>query len=339
MQAEQGYMTAMEFPEDVVSVAGVFQQAATTDPVHAKLQTGVAKTISQDITTMCSHFAVIQKLASCGALAVNDQIFMAQKLENPTAVYLRYSESCQFIVVFTPLGDNLASIWAYPLYEEVADRVLQTYFPHAENLDAAQIDSARKAGANAIFQAQCTDQKTDAKYYSQLATAVLKRAKSLKPDTVADYTTDEKIISDVVTLAQQMASGMQNTQVYHFPANMESQVTEILSSTEYSEQLEAYTRQQVYLSFPQQICNRYGNDWITTSAILATAIEADHMSATARTDETPVLVLIQLKGGACILMSIYPTQHNVYLYRYAVLPVPHAAASSMLASLGATRVR
>ncbi len=339
MQADQGYMTAMEFPEEVVSEAATFQQAVTAEPISAKVQTDVPKTIALDITNMCSRFAGITKLACCGALTMSDQIYISHKLVTPAAVYLRYSESCQFVVVFTPLGNNLASVWAYPLYPEVTGEVLQTYFINDKQLNAEQIRTACRAGANGSFQAQCTDQKTSPKYYSQLATTVLKEAKPLEPSAVSDYTTDAKIISNVVSLSHSMVSGIQSVQVFQFPAKLERQVEEILSSTKYSQQLEAYTRQLVYLTFPRQLSNRYGEDWMVTSSLLLATMETGSMGAIATKDEVPVLVLIQLKGDSCLLMSVYPSQHNIYLYQYAVLPQTFQEVSNLLVNMGATTLQ
>lgn len=336
MRAEQEYMATMDFPAEVVSASEVFEQAATAKPVNAKLQTNVVKTLPRDITQMCAHFAGTTKLASCGALASNDQIFLAAKLENTTAVYLRYSEECHFIVVFSPLGDNLASVWSYPLYAEVAEKVLKTYFSSATELDAKQVQAACKAGSKAIFQAQCTDQKADASYYGQLATTVLKQAKPLTPQAIAEYTTEQKMVSQVTNLSQFMVSGIQSVNVYSFPASLERQVSEILQDSSYSQELRAYTRQQVYLTYPQQLCNRYSVDWVAASTILSSAMDTGKMSATATASEQPVLVLMSLRGGVCLLMSIYPGQHQIYLYQYALLPVHYAEANNLLANAGAT---
>ena len=339
MRAEKDYLTALDLPTDVASVVGVFEQAVTADPVNAKVQTGVLKSLPQDITQMCSHFAGANKLAGCSALVFSDQIFMAAKLEAPTAVYLRYSDECHFIVVFTPLGDNLASVWGYPLYAEVAEKVLKTYFSGAQELDAKQIQTACKAGSKGIFQAQCTDQKTNVGYYTQLVTTIFKQAKPLSPQQIRAYTTDQKIVAQVTTLSQHMSNGVQALQVYHFPSRMEAQVDKILEHSSYSQELRAYTRQQLYLSFPQQLCARYGEDWAVVSSILSSAVKTDHMSATASAKEEPVLVLVNLRGGTCLLVSVYPGPHQTYLYRYAAIPVPYPEAINMLSGMGATKMK
>lgn len=339
MRAEKTYMTAMELPAEVVSVVGVFEQAATADPVSAKVQAGMLKTLHQDITQMCSNFAGVNKLAGCGALVFSDQIFMAAKLETPTAVYLRYSDTCHFIVVFTPLGDNLASVWGYPLYAEVAEKVLKTYFTDAQELDAKQIKAACKVGAEGIFQAQCTDQKTNSGYYKQLVTTIFKQIKPLSAQQIKEYTTDQKLVSQVTTLSQHMSNGVQAVQVYRFPSRMEDQVDQILQHSSYSQELRAYTRQQLYLSFPRQLCTRYGEDWLVASTILSSAVRTAHMSATANAKEEPVLVLVSLRGGSCLLVTVYPGPHQTYLYQYAAIPVPYPEANNMLSGMGATKMK
>lgn len=339
MCSEEAYLSAMEFPAEVVSLAGAFGQAATDDPVHAMVQTGVVKTMSRDIADMCNHIAGTNKLAACSALAVNDHIFMAQKLEKPTAVYLRYSENCHFIVVFTPLGDNLASVWAYPLYAEVAEKVLLTYFAGSTNMDAKQIRAASKAGSKGLFLAQCTDQKTTIGYYADLATFVLKKTKPLNKAAIAEYTTDESIIKNVLNISQLMSKGLQTVHIYRFPSRLEDQVSELLKDSSYSEELEAYTRQQVYLTFPQQLCNNHGTDWIAINSILSAEVNTGNMSAIASAEEQPVLVMVSLRGGLCLLMSIYPSQHQIYEYRYVVLPMTYPLAHNMLLSMGATKMR
>ena len=339
MRAEEGYMTALEMPADVASVVGVFEEAVTANPVNAKVQTGVTKTLSQDITQMCSHFAGVTKLAGCGALVFSDQIFMAAKLESPTAVYLRYSEECHFIVVFTPLGDNLASVWGYPLFAEVAEKVLKTYFSNSQELDAKQIQAAWKAGSKGIFLAQCTDQKTSADYYSQLVASLFRQVKPLTAQQVRAYTTDQKIVSHVTTLSQHMSNSVQSLQVYRFPSRMETQVDALLEHSGYGQELRAHTRQQLYLSFPQQLCARYGEDWIVANSILSTAVKTGQLSAISSAKEEPVLVLVNLKGGTCLLVSVYPGPHQTYLYRYAAIPVPYPEANNMLSGMGATKMK
>lgn len=339
MRADKDYMAALDVPAEVAAVAGVFEQAVTASPVSAKVQTGVLKTLPQDITQICAQFTSIHKVASCGVLVFSDQVFMAAKLEAPTAVYLRYSAECHFIVVFTPLGDNLASVWGYPLYEEVAAKVLKTYFSESQELDAQQIQAAFQAGSKGIFQAQCTDQKTNAAYYTQLVNTIFKKIKPLSAQQVMEYTTNQKIVTHVTTLSQHISTGVQAVQVYQFPSRMESQVDQILEHSSHDQQLRSFTRQQLYLSFPQQLCARYGEDWVVANAILASAVTTSHMGATASEKEEPVLLLVNLRGGTCLLVSIYPGPHHTYLYRYVALPIPYPEANNMLSGLGATKMK
>lgn len=339
MRSEEAYLSAMEFPAQVISVAGTFGQAATDEPAHAMVQTGVVNTLPQEITSICSQFAGSQKLAACGALAVSDHIFMARELEKSTAVYLRYSESCHFIVVFTPLGDNLASVWAYPLYAEVAEQVLRTYFTDPTKLDAKQIRAASRAGSNGLFLAQCTDQKTNSDYYANLTSFVLKKTKPLNKAEISKYTTDESIIKNALTISQLMSKGIQAIHIYRFPDRLESQVSDLLTASSYSQELEAYTRQQVYLTFPQQLCNKYGTDWIAVNSVLSAAVNTANMSAIASVEEQPVLVVVPLGGNLCLLMSIYPGQHQIYEYRYAVLPATFPTINNILLNMGATKMK
>lgn len=339
MQADQGYMTAAAFPEAVVAAADVFHQAATAEPVSAKVATDIANTVVMDVTSICAQFEGYDRLAACSSLTVSDEIFVPQKFVESAAVYLRYSENCQFIVVFTPRGDGLAAVWAYPLYPDAAERVQKTYFSNSRELDADQIRAACKSSAKADFQATYTGQKTSPKFYSQLATNLFKACKPLDADTVSNYTSDGKLISNVVNLSKQMVSGPQRVQVFRFPAKLEGQVEEILRSTAYGPQLEAYTRQMVYLTFPRQICARYGVEWISTASLLTGAMQTGTMGAVATEEDVPVLVLMQFKDGICLLMSLYPSQHNIYLYQYAVLPQNFQEVSNLLSNMGASILR
>jgi hypothetical protein len=63
------------------------------------------------------------------------------------------------------------------------------------------------------------------------------------------------------------------------------------------------------------------------------------MGAVATEEDVPVLVLMQFKDGICLLMSLYPSQHNIYLYQYAVLPQNFQEVSNLLSNMGASILR
>lgn len=339
MRADAGFLTALEFPAEVASMAGIFREAVDAENITAKVETAVLDTLPTDITALCSQFGGSTQVACCGALTESNQIFMAKELEYPTAVYLRYSESCHFVVVFTPLGDNLASVWAYPLFAKVAEQVLERYFSDAEDLDADQVRDACNSAADALYEAQCTDQKTSADYYIQLANTVIKDVKPLSDKDISKYTSEQKILANAATMSRLMYSGISSALVYRYPGSLQSQIDEALSSTEYSQQLKTYARRQFCLTYPNQISNRYGEDWMVVNAILATELDTAKLSAIASEDEEPVLVLMNLSGTACLLMSIYPSEYNIYLYSYAVLPVSYREVQTMLTKDGAVRMK
>ncbi len=338
MQADRDFLTAMDFPADLVAAASIFEEAVDAEHVTAKVLPAVLKTMPSDITRLCSQFGGSTQVACCGALTESVQIHLARKLEHPTAIYLRYSESCHFIVVFTPLGDNLASVWAYPLFADVAEEILDIYFSEAENLDADQVKAACKRSANIHYEAQCTDYKVDADYYIQLATTAIKDMKPLKKNDISKYTSNEQIIANVMQLSRQMCSSARSVRVYRYPDDLQSQVDDLLCDTKYSQQLQAYARRQLCLNYPRLLSNTYGENWIVSNAILATALQPANLGATAKETEAPVLILMDLGGNICLLMSIYPSEYNIYQYGYTLLPVSYKEAHAMLMRDGAVRM-
>lgn len=333
LSAKPAYLGALDTAADAISQAGVFQQVASSKPTGAKSFSVDQQDFPRKITELCGKFATASQVAASGMLTFRAQISLPKTLEATTAVILQYGSRCAVIVVFEPLKDKLVSAWTYPLFPKVAERVLAVYGEDAEDWGASQVTECCQAAADIDFSAKYTGKTMDADDYAALATSVFANVKTLNSKQVSQYTTVGSIVEQVVTVSKLLSNGITETQVYNFPA-AQDQIDKILATAD--PQLSQLTAQRVYLAMPNKIANAHGAQWMAASSILNALLQQTRLGATAAENEAPVLVLLGLSDQYSIVMSIYPSQHNTYLYSFSCLPLSFSDAQARMKAMGAT---
>lgn len=338
MSASPAYLGAMNTTADVTAQAAIFQAAATQEPTGAKSFSIDQRNFSAKVLELLRKFASSSQLALCGTLAYSQQISLPKTLEITTVVIVEYSARCNIIVVFQPLENGRVSAWAYPLVPGVSERVLEIYGQHAEEWGGSQVQECCEAAADVDFYAEPTGKAIDADYYAALATSVFANVKPVSANQVSQYTTSASIVEQVVSISKNLTDGILSTQVYKIPVSAQEQIDNILAKAG-NEQLEELTAQRVYLALPSQMITAHGSKWLSISNILGNLLHLNLLGVTAVENEEPVLVLLELSGDFTVVMCIYPSAYNTYLYSFAVLPAAFSDAQARMEKAGATMMQ
>lgn len=339
MRTEEAYMKAISAVDSAIPLAQTFAQAATESPIEARLAVTDQTDLSVQLLQLCSQAGGYEQFSCVTSLIYSTQIFLPEPPEQTTALYLRYSDTCHFVTVFSPLENNIVSVWTCPVFTDAVDTVLEGHFADAESLDEAGIAQAAKAAGNVEIAAECTGEPLDDDYYSQLATHVLGKIKPVAHITIAEYTKLQSISSRVSSLTILLSYGVRHTQTYAFPESIDAQIDQALQASSYSDQLRDLTRHQMTLSWLNTVSSSYGEDWIAINAVLQSVLDTPKLGATATAEEAPRFISIDLAGQATVLLAIYPSEYNTYLYYYVCIPISAQEAEQVLLDLGATIVQ
>lgn len=335
MSAEESYMTALSSPPQVVSAAEVFTTAIEGTVDSGKLLSGAPADFETKILEICGQVTGSMELAACGMLTRSTVMHFPIPLEKSTAVYLRYSDACHFVVLFKPMNNGLVSLWAYPLFADAAEKVVEQFFAEATDLSSKAIRQSCEVAAKANFDAYSPSKKVDASYYTSLAKTIFGMVRPLTKEDLVPYVNDVNLIAKAIDASAALASGFRDMTVYQCPMTTKGQSNYILSQTSYRQQLMDATQQLIYLAVPNQMVNTFGMEWTSLSALLAKTLHTNPLQITAQKDEAPVLILMQYNDSYSVVLSIYANAHNAYMYSFAVLPVSYTEAQAVLAKAGA----
>lgn len=333
LRADGDYLNAISASAQVISMATPFRKAAGTEASAARSFTVNAKNLQAKVQQFSNEVGGSTQLACSSMLSVSTVISLPKTLQEATAVYLRYS-SCHFIVSFEPLKDNLVAVWAYPLLPNVGRKVIATFGTDAEEWGASQIQECCKAAADVNFSAKHTERTADASHYTSLSKVAFAHVEKLSAKQISTFTKQAAVIQQTVAASEALAAGIRSAQVYAHSKQTQEQVASTLAQA-IDPKLEAYTTQQIYLSVPTQMATTFGENWVATNSILATMLKTGNLGMTAKAGEAPVLMLLELTGEFTIVMSIYPTAYNTYVYSFACLPLTYSDAQEMIESMGA----
>lgn len=334
MSAMPDYLTALSFPQEIISRSQCFTQAITGEVMDGKLLKDAPQTLQTSIISICGQVCGSTDLATCSSLLKNTTMRFAKKLKQPAAVYLRYSEECHFVVMFTPEENDLVSLWAYPLFAEAAQQVLQQCFSEAKDLTGDAIRSSCEKGSKANFQAKSAGQAIDAARYTAMAETFFSQATPIDKQSSSLFTSEAEVIELVSVMSQYLCQYRIDMTVYTFSAEADSQLEQILAATSYPQQLEESTRQLVYLGMPNQYVNTHSVQWISANAIVRSCLRTTAPALTAEEGEEPVLVLISVADSLSALLSIYPTAYRTYLYSFCMVGESYMTMQIKLPRLG-----
>jgi hypothetical protein len=334
MSAMPDYLTALSFPQEIISRSQCFTQAITGEVMDGKLLKDAPQTLQTSIISICGQVCGSTDLATCSSLLKSTTMRFAKKPKQPAAVYLRYSEECHFVVMFTPEENDLVSLWAYPLFAEAAQQVLQQCFSEAKDLTGDAIRSSCEKGSKANFQAKSAGQAIDAARYTAMAETFFSQATPIDKQSSSLFTSEAEVIELVSVISQYLCQYRTDMTVYTFSAEADSQLEQILAATSYPQQLEESTRQLVYLGMPNQYVNTHSVQWISANAIVRSCLRTTAPALTAEEGEEPVLVLISVADSLSALLSIYPTAYRTYLYSFSIVGASYMAMQIRLPRLG-----
>ena len=323
MSAEASYLTAISTPSQIISRAEIFLAAAQTEALSGKLLREVPENFQTTISQICATVSDANNLALSSILTKTEQLHFPQELAKPAAVYLRYSEDCHFVVLFTPVEDGTVALWAYPLFADTAERLLEQHFANAIDLTGEQIRSSCEKAANAKFEATCPGKDVNAARYAAMAQTIFSQAQPLSKEQIVLFTNDEDVIAQAQYVSELLIQPANQIAVYRFGNDIESQINQVLSKTSYRHELEAHIRKAFFLSAPNQYCNAYGAKWVDTSSVLQICLNQTPPGMSAEADEEPVLVLMGFGDSHSVVLTIYPNQYHTYQYNFRVLPVPY----------------
>lgn len=334
MSAMPDYLTALSFPQEIISRSQCFTQAITGEVMDGKLLKDAPQTLQTSIISICGQVCGSTDLATCSSLLKSTTMRFAKKLKQPAAVYLRYSEECHFVVMFTPEENDLVSLWAYPLFAEAAQQVLQQCFSEAKDLTGDAIRSSCEKGSKANFQAKSAGQAIDAARYTAMAETFFSQATPIDKQSSSLFTSEAEVIELVSVMSQYLCQYRIDMTVYTFSAEADSQLEQILAATSFPQQLEESTRQLVYLGMPNQYVNTHSVQWISANAIVRSCLRTTAPALTAEEGEEPVLVLISVADSLSALLSIYPTEYRTYLYSFCMVGESYMTMQIKLPRLG-----
>ena len=334
MSAMPDYLTALSFPQEIISRSQCFTQAITGEVMDGKLLKDAPQTLQTSIISICGQVCGSTDLATCSSLLKSTTMRFAKKLKQPAAVYLRYSEECHFVVMFTPEENDLVSLWAYPLFADAAQHVLQQCFSEAKDLTGDAIRSSCEKGSKANFQAKSAGQAIDAARYTAMAETFFSQATPIDKQNSSLFTSEAEVIELVSVMSQYLCQYRTDMTVYTFSAEAASQLEQILAATSYPQQLEESTRQLVYLGMPNQYVNTHSVQWISANAIVRSCLRTTAPALTAEEGEEPVLVLISVADSLSALLSIYPTAYRTYLYSFCMVGESYMTMQIKLPRLG-----
>lgn len=338
MSAMPDYLTALSFPQEIISRSQCFTQAITGEVMDGKLLKDAPQTLQTSIISICGQVCGSTDLATCSSLLKSTTMRFAKKLKQPAAVYLRYSEECHFVVMFTPEENDLVSLWAYPLFAEAAQQVLQQCFSEAKDLTGDAIRSSCEKASEANFQAKSSGQAIDAARYTAMAETFFSQAKPLSKLVISLYTNTEESIALVTDLSWILSGSFGSMTVYRFPDSTRNQIRQYLAATPYQQELEDATCQMCYLSMPNAFVNTYGIMWVSSNAILAKCMKLTAPGMTAEPGEEPVLVLIEAGNSHSVLLSLYPNRYGAYLYSFGIVADSYETIRQQLFATGLTEM-
>ncbi len=318
--SQKNYLKGMDLPTEAISAGELFTESASTDPVQAKILTGQASDLLQKAYDILAYVCGAAQLAFSGSMNIFELFQLPQAMEGTTAIFLRYSDRCHYLVIFTPFESDRVFATLVPFPYAAAEQLLLQYFTDASDMNSQQIQASVKAGAKASVKARNTGKATTADYYIQLVTDALTKQPAVSSQQVAEYIDNEEIIQLTVNMSQAMQAGHHSASVYTFPQVLDDQVDQILENVSQSDALRQHTRQTVYLVYPNHYSNTFGTANITANSILAMLIKTNSLGATAKANEQPVLVLMELSDGFTLLVSVFPGENHLYAYSFVCVP-------------------
>lgn len=335
VSTDPGYLRALEAPAEVIAAADSFFEAITKEPEQVKLLTTKNGDLAKEITELCSRYNGADAVACCSILNVNTQIYLQSPPSKTAAVYLRYSDKCHMVAIFTPLGTHTVSVTVYPMFYETAEALLKSHFADAQDLTEDEILQSRKKAESVPITAEYTDSTVSKLYYFKLASRALTETQPIDPARIREYTEDPEVIHLVEQFAQVVINEPSDIAVFHFPSRVAQQARDILKQTQYAEVLTDATNRRVYLSWLNEISLRHGTQYLVANALLAALANSRPIGTVANNTVEPALAVLRFSDEITLIMSIYPGEHNLYDYSYICVPVSYEEACGLLRSEGA----
>ena len=181
-----------------------------------------------------------------------------------------------------------------------------------EQLTVQQLGANAKAVAGTLAAAS-PKQKNDA--LAAIADALISRTPEIIEANKADL---ENAVKNNMSKAMQAGPG--SASVYTFPQVLNDQVEQILENVTDPDALRQYTRQTIYLTYPNYHSNTFGTANTAANSILAKLLKTNSLGPTAKANEQPVLVLVELADGFTLLVSVFPGENHLYAYSFVCVP-------------------
>lgn len=335
MSAEPGYLQALEAPAEVISAADIFAEAVTKEPEQIKVLTTDRADFALEVNQLCNQANGMTGVACCGMLNVSTLLHMDNPPANTTAVYLRYSDKCHMVAIFTTKGTHTVSACVYPLFYETAEALLDAHFTDVQSMTQEEMTQVKEKAKGVSVTAQYTNNTVNKLYYFKLASRALTETDPIDPAKIREVISDEAVAKLAEQFAQAMVLQPTDIAVFRFPGEVEDQAQQILNQALYAEELRELTNCKVYLSWLRQISMQYGNECFLANALLPSLGNHRPIGTVANKTIQPMLAVLQLNDHFTLVMSIYPNAHNLYDYSYICLPVSYAEALSFLRDQGA----
>ena len=301
--------------ESVISITQTFTEATQSDPVECQIITTDDPLFAQNIILLSSQLLGMDHLACTSVLSNNMLMRFPKTLSETTVVYLRYSEECHFVITFVPGENKVVSAVAYPIFDAVAEALLQAYFSDASTLNASQIRNTQENGAKASVDAKCTGKTVSDDHYANLAKSIFANATDNHEANLDIH--NQAIVDNVLKMQQALKLQPYAISVHTFPASIQQEINNMLVGAAHLDLLQPIAARKMYLTFPSRFNAIYGENAIVSSSLLQTTLQTPQMGSVAQEDESPVLVVMGFTSDYSVIMAIYPDEHNLYYYSYA----------------------
>lgn len=328
LAAESDYAARFEVPDTVAEQMAAFSAAAQPDAVTSgAFMSAEGMNIPTLVSQLNTQVGTNTQVAAVSILQFSTQFYCPVELPVEMAVYLSYGHSCNILVLFTPLDDQLVRATVYPLLPKAASELISKYFQGSDTVSSEEIQDSRSRCADVSCMAAPTGNPVSVSYYSNMAKDILADVKSVSQEPLQKYTSDSELIAQASGYIQSMSGEPIGSAVYHFPASPETT----------TEQMPALALQQMYLTWANNLCATFGSQALASSALVCCVIQTRNPGIAAAENEVPVLVALDY-SDVTVVVTIYANEYHAYLYSVTCLPCDLATAVSLLESMGATQM-
>ena len=335
MSTDSSYMQAFEFDEAIINLAATFGAAIGKTPAEAKITEIQNDEFLAHILEMCSQVYGVEHVACAGALTFSTQFYMETAPSQPTAIYLRYNEQCHMVVYFTTARTHIVNATIYPLFSETADAVVKEYFASCTGMTSAEIQQVCSDAAATSVDAKYTGSTISQLHFFKQSISAFSDIGLIDPLRIEDSSSDRKTAAMAKKFAAVLSNEASDVAVFYFPADVEHRISSLLNKNQYGTQLEALTKQRMYLSWTNRLIEQFGTECVEANSILAALANNRPLGSVPSEKSTPVLIVLELSNDVTMLMSIYPGEHHIYSYSFVCVPVAFWKACNFVRQAGA----